>query len=236
MSTESSGADGAAGGFGSSPAAGGGANDEIERLRARAALADQYEGTLRALEPYADDITRIANDADYREYVRTSRDVYDELGKKREPGIPPELQAVRDSILSEIKPFKEQYERQQSEAQAAYNARKQAVFDEGKPIVLAHLERHPELKQSGAFARALEAMQLEATERGKPFKEVWDTFTGGFSTGETRSAPPKQLRANAGEQGIPAASERRAPANDGKPKSFKETFLETHARVNGRAS
>jgi hypothetical protein len=230
-------ADGAgAGGAGGSglPASSGIDANEYERIRAE---RDQYAGVLKTLEPYSEDISRFVQDNEYREAVGQYRKVYDDL-KQRQPdnGLSPELKTVRDEILGELKPFKEAFESNVRAQQNAENQRKTAVFEEGKPIVLAHFERHPELRQSKAFGRALDQLQAEAIERNVPFKEVWDPFVSAFGDSPVRrDAPPRQLRSNAAEPGIPAAN-RQPAADPSKPKSVKEAFMETFKRVNGRAS
>jgi hypothetical protein len=208
--------------------------EDFDRLRAENA---QYAATLARLDPYVEDIKPILEDEEYRNAQREYRRVYSDLSQRKPNSLSPELQALRDEILGEIKPFKEAFQSQTAAQEDAKRQRVQRAFDEGKPIVLAHIERHPELRGSRAFVTMVEAMQSEAVERDVPFKQVWDSTMSAFGAPEPRQAPPRQLRANAGEQGIPAAPDpkRRAEA-DGRKPTVKEAFMDAFNRTKGKAS
>ncbi len=223
------------GGGGNAPPAGLSTDDraELERLRAENA---QYSSTLAALDPYADDIKRFVSDEPYRNYVRESSKYYEQLDHRKPSGYSPEMQQLRDEILGEIRPVKEVVDQHRATQAADREARKTAVFNEGKPIVMAFLDQHPELRQSRTFGKTLEMLQEEAVETGRPFKEHWDNYISGFAGAPRREAPPRQLRAHDAEPGVPAATTRKPPAAGERPKTIREAFLETHARVNGKAS
>lgn len=208
---------------------------ELERLRAENAQAREFFSGFGDDE--LDTIRRIREDESFRQGVKQYREVHENLEHRAPQGYSPEMQRLRDEILSEIKPVKDLVTGHTAQQQQAKAARNQAVYDEGRPIVLAFLESHPELKQSRTFGKTLEMLQAEAVETEKPFKEVWDGYISGFSGPAPRSAPPRQLRASDGEPGIPARTERVAPTQsaDGKPLSIKDAFLQKYKQVNGRA-
>lgn len=212
---------------------------ELERLRAENA---RYAAVMERLDPYAEDIQRYISDDQYRGYVQQGRKLYDEMEQRKPVSYSPEMQALRDEVVGLIEPFKNQFEHTQQAQQVEYNAKKQRVFDDGKPIVMNYLDKHPEIRNNPSFAKIfaqnIDALQEEAVNSGRPFKEVWDNYMLAYGgERETRQAPPRQLRANSGEPGIPAAprdntSHRRA---DGSLKSTAEAFMDTFRRV-GRAS
>jgi hypothetical protein len=210
-------------------------NDELQRLRSQ---NEEYSRVLGALDPYADTIKRIVEDEDFRGYVGESTKYYDDLRQRKPADTNPELARLRDEIVEQIKPMRELvdgYQRQQNEA---IEARKTRTFNEGKQILEPFLAEHPELRSNRAFAITLNQLQADAVERDRPFKEVWDEYASGFAPAPaSRRAPPASLRANDGDQGIPAAAARRpASAPGGKPPSIAAAFMETHRRVNGKAS
>lgn len=235
MSTDGVGGGGApAGGTPPAPAV---SPEELADLRAAKTERDQYEATFRSLEPYAEDIKRIRDDEDYRNASREYQKVYDDLKQRRPAGheLSPEMQRLRDDLVGEFKPLKDAFESRQQQEHAAARDRESRVFQEGAPIIKAFRERHPDLVDNPVWMNAITACQRDAVNRNVTFKEVWDNFTSGFETSRP-AAPPRQLRANAGEQGIPAAQDRTRPPANGEKKSVVQAFLETHRRVNGKAS
>lgn len=230
---------GSGSGGGQSPAPSASPNaEDFERVRQE---RDQFASVLQRLEPYAEVIKPILEDEGYRSYVTEGRRYYDDLQQKKPKDLSPEGQAILDAIEQKTKPFLEQFQRNQTEQQQALNAKRTRAFEEGKPIVTAFLEGHPELRDARtpagrAFARTLDELQSAAVESDRPFKEVWDNYASAFSGGNIRrEAPPRQLRANAGEQGVPAAAERRPAANE-KPQSVKDAFMDAFNRVGRKAS
>lgn len=236
MSTDALGTGGGAG----TPAPHAGPSDderaELQRLRED---NERLTGIVGALEPYADDITRFVKDEGYRSYVRESSKFYDNAQEQHKPQVSPEIAAVRDEIMEAIRPQREMVENYNRAQREDLEHRKARTFEEGRAIVTPYLEAHPELR-SRAFGATLDALQADAVERNVPFKEVWDNYISGFAPArEERKTPPRSLRANAAEIGIPAATEQRTETTraDGSPKPFREIALEVARRVGrGRAS
>jgi hypothetical protein len=226
---------------GDEPGGGGGGGNaptdhtaELERLRSENAA---YAQTIEGLAPIAEDVKRLRDDPKYRDYVRESTKFYEDLQHRAPEGYSPEMQRMRDEILGELKPVKDLVtSHTEAQAQERVN-RKTRAFNEGKPIVEAYLTQHPELKTSATFGKTLAMLQDEAVDTDKPFKEVWDNYVSAWGgTATRRETPPRQLRADTAEPGIPAASDRagKPPAAGERPKTIREAFLETHARLNGQ--
>lgn len=193
-------------------------------------------GIVRAIEPYADDVRRIVTDEGYRDYVRESTRYYDELAQRKPTDLDPGLAAVRDELREEIRPMRELADKYTTQQRAEREARINRTFQEGKAIVEPFLQQHPELRTNRGFGATLDALQNEAVERDVPFKEVWDNYTSGFAPQpRERKTPPPSLRANDGDQGIPAAARPAPKPAEGQPQSVREAFMDAWRR-NGKAS
>ncbi|MDE2102028.1 MAG: hypothetical protein KGL39_32580 [Patescibacteria group bacterium] len=220
---------------GNTPAPGQGASDlaEIERIRTENA---QMAAVLSQLEPYADDIKRYVQDEDYRRFVSESRQYYDQGLEQRKPKLDAATQAAIDAVKEQFQPVLEVANDFKAQREQASTSARQRAFDEGKAILVPFLEQHPELKGSTTFGRTLDLLQEEAASSGRPFKEVWDGYISAFAGPQQRRMPTQpQLRANAGEPGIPA-EQRVRPSTRERPTTIRDAFLQTHARLNGKAS
>jgi hypothetical protein len=207
---------------------------ELARLRTENSA---YATTLSSLDPIAEDLARLRDDEEYRNFTRENAKFYEDLKHKAPAGYTPEMQRLRDEILGEIKPVTQLVTDHTAAQKQERENRKTRAFNEGKPIVEAYLTQHPELKTSGTFGKTLAMLQEEAVDSDKPFKEVWDNYVSAWGGTATRQpTPPRQLRSNDAEPGIPAATDRagKPPAAGERPKTIREAFLETHARLNGQ--
>lgn len=171
-----------------------------ENRRLRAGLA--------ALQPFAEDIEWIAGDPAHAEFVRTSRQSYDEMTKRRE-GVSPELQPIKaqlDEVTGFIKEFKA------AQAQAASQPR-QKWLTEGKTFAEGLIAKHPaELGRTGDPSMSWAgALQNICESRGLTWEEGWKILEPAFVKPKS-SAPPPSMRADAGIPGLPPPT--RQPAAD----------------------
>ena len=208
---------------------------ELDSLRETMAVLNPHADTIKAVvqdESLRKYVGRYGADEGFRKYLEESTKYYDDLQQRKPVNADPALVELEQRLGSKIDRIVGLVDSVEERQKAESEAKKTSVFNEAKPIVVAYLDSHPALKTSAAFGQTLNALQGEAIESGRPFKEVWDGYVSGFSTTH-REAPPRQLRANASEVGIPAA-QTTTPAAGEKPKSLKDAFLMLHNR--GKAS
>jgi hypothetical protein len=197
--------------------------DPAEYYRLQGEYA-QMSSALERLAPHADRIKRMIEDPDAAQIFDNSLSAYEELRKKQQPQLPPELQPLYDKV-SKLDEYAETMRKRDEEAALAPQREAKAKYDkwieDAKPFAQRLLSQHPELNENGGAAWTY--LEQSAAANGyESFDKTWKREGHKFIK-DSASAPPTSLRADSGEIGIPDAS--RARRDDSKPVDFRAELL-----------
>lgn len=165
----------------------------------------QAQQQFAALEPYQDDVRRLVEDSEFRNFYRDSSRAYEQFRKQSEPQIDPQLAAVRDELKAEFRPLIEDHQtrRQREEAQA--RADHQKFMDEQFAYRNRLIAERPDLGPDGineiaAYADTLARLNNRNVSLEEAYKKMQSRGAA------PPAAPPPSLRAEHGAPGIPAAT------------------------------
>ena len=171
---------------------------EIEQLRQFKA---QVEPVLETLRPYGDDIQRLVQDEEARNFYRQSLKTYEQLRAEQAPKVDPALQPV----FEELKPVKDWISQQQTrEAEAAKTAQQEAANAQWSKVQEASKEL-PWLAQDN-YRAAFEVAQFGDLRGIKDFGDALSAYRQEMASrfgAPVVSAPPRSLRGDAGDPGVP---------------------------------
>ena len=180
---------------------------------------DAWEGYREKASPYADDIQRLIEDAEYRDFTKQSWETFQEAKKRAAPRISADAQAVIETVKPALEYVQTQQQREKQAAEAA-----QAEYVRKQQEYARKL-----MADQGVDTNFIEGLAAYAIQRKTDLEGAWNEMNSKFHI-STRKAdtPPTSLRADAATPGVPGRSEE-------KPATTREDFLDGLRRAAKRA-
>jgi hypothetical protein len=194
---------------------------ELTRLRNQ---VGQYEQSLSALQPYADEINWLASDPGNAEFIRKSRRAY-EQARQEDTQLPPGMRALGDKV-DKIDKFVDSL---QAEQQRAAQEPFQRWMREAEAFLHSKAKDNPAIQeQLNNIAYQFGALSRPVANggRGMSLDEAWQYITEPpYVKKNSPAPPPPSMRADAGMPGLPPPSRETPTASNGS-KKLSQIILE----------
>jgi DNA repair ATPase RecN len=171
---------------------------ELEQLRS---YYQQTAPTLERLQPYADDIRSFVENEDDREFYRQAREARKRIAEAQAPQIDPSLKPVLDKFEPVAQYVNDLQRREAEAAQRAQQETAQAQWSHVQSLARDH-SWLAENNYAAAFDVAAYGDRRGIKDFDKAFDAYRQEMTGRFNSAPA-SPPPRSLRADAGNPGVP---------------------------------
>lgn len=159
-----------------------------------------YEPVLQRMDPHADDIKRLVEDEDYRNFHKQSYSTYQQLREQQKPQIDPALAPVMEE-LREVRGYVDS--QRAAETSRATAATQEAANAQWAKVTEAARET-PWLANDN-YKAAFEVAHFGDSRGIKDFGDALSAYKQEMATrfGAPAAVAPRSLRADAGDPGVP---------------------------------
>ncbi len=176
--------------------------DEVEGWKA---AAERYNSLAAQLGPYSDDIQKLVENEEYRNFYRQSWQAFEDAKKRNAPQISDELKP----IVEQFKPVAD-YVTELRDRERKYNEQQNAAYISEQQSFARKL-----MADHNVDADFIEDLAAIAIQKKTNLEGAWNRLNSKFRIEKASTdAPPTSLRGDAANPGVPGKSAEAPPSND----------------------